>query len=86
VRELENAIERAMVIGREREVRPEDLPLPSSRLAADQDDATLAALEKRHIERTLQEESGNITRAAAKLGIDRGTLYNKLRRYGIERN
>ena len=86
VRELENAIERAMVIGREPEIRPEDLPLPSSRPAADSEGSTLAALERRHIERTLQEEDGNITRAAAKLGIDRGTLYNKLRRYGIERN
>jgi len=85
VRELENAVERAMVIGRESSVQPEDLPLPLARSEAEPDGLTLAAIERRHIERVLRAEQGNITRAAAALGIDRGTLYNKLRRYDIER-
>ena len=85
VRELENAVERAMVIGREDSVQPEDLPLPLARLEAEPEGSTLAAIERRHIERVLRAEKGNITRAAVALGIDRGTLYNKLRRYDIER-
>ena len=85
VRELENAVERAMVIGREASVQPDDLPLPLAGPVMEPDGTTLAALERRHIERILREENGNITRAATALGIDRGTLYNKLRRYGIER-
>jgi len=85
VRELENAVERAMVIGREPTIQPGDLPLPLSNSSPQPDESTLAALERRHIERVLGQEQGNITRAAAALGIDRGTLYNKLRRYGIER-
>jgi DNA-binding NtrC family response regulator len=85
VRELENAVERAMVIGRESSVQPEDLPLPLARSEAEPAGSTLAAIERRHIERVLRAEQGNITRAAAALGIDRGTLYNKLRRYDIER-
>jgi DNA-binding NtrC family response regulator len=85
VRELENAVERAMVIGQEATIQPDDLPVPLARTASEPEGATLAALERRHIERVVREEKGNITRAAAALGIDRGTLYNKLRRYGIER-
>ena len=85
VRELENAVERAMVIGRDTAILPEDLPLPLARSGPEPEGETLAALERRHIERVLREEKGNITRAAATLGIDRGTLYNKLRRYDIER-
>ena len=41
------------------------------------------SLEKRLIEETLRECGGNKTRAAAKLGISRKTLFNKLKRYGI---
>ena len=85
VRELENAVERAMVVGREPSLQPDDLPLQLVRTDGEPEGVTLAALERRHIERILREEEGNITRAAAMLGIDRGTLYNKLRRYGIER-
>ena len=85
VRELENAVERAMVVGRAASLQPDDLPLPLARREAEPEGSTLAALERRHIERVLRAEGGNITRAAAALGIDRGTLYNKLRRYGIER-
>ena len=85
VRELENAVERAMVVGRKASIQPEDLPLPLARSEAEPEGSTLEAIERRHIERVLRAEKGNITRAAAALGIDRGTLYNKLRRYDIER-
>lgn len=44
----------------------------------------LAALERDHIERVLREMSGNITKAASALGIDRRTLQRKLRSYGID--
>jgi transcriptional regulator with PAS, ATPase and Fis domain len=44
----------------------------------------LADVEREHIERVLQDKEGNVTRAAAALGIDRRTLQRKLRGYGIE--
>jgi len=44
----------------------------------------LADVEREHIERVLREKEGNITKAAAALGIDRRTLQRKLRSYGIE--
>jgi transcriptional regulator with GAF, ATPase, and Fis domain len=45
---------------------------------------SLADVERDHIERVLRETGGNITKAAASLGIDRRTLQRKLRGYGID--
>ena len=39
----------------------------------------------RAIEATLRRTGGNIKESAAQLGIDRSTLYDKIKRYGIER-
>jgi len=44
---------------------------------------TLAELERQHISRVLQEESGKVSQAAVRLGIPRSTLYQKLKVYGI---
>ncbi|GAB4342536.1 MAG: sigma-54 dependent transcriptional regulator [Calditrichia bacterium] len=84
VRELENAIERAMVVGKKPQLSEEDLPLYlEQRPNRFNGRLTLADIEKDHIERVLAETEGNITRAASLLGIDRVTLYNKLKKYGI---
>ncbi len=86
VRELENAVERAMVVGRGAALEARDLPVAAQNGAQEQPQArSLSALEKEHIARVLAECDGNITRAAKLLGIDRATLYNKLRRYGLRR-
>ena len=86
VRELENAIERALVIGKSDEVRPADLPLQIERDTKKPGSLSLAGMEKTHIERVLREKGYNVTHAAKALGVDRGTLYNKMKRYGIERD
>jgi DNA-binding NtrC family response regulator len=83
VRELENAIERAMVVGQGARIRPEDLPRRVEQDPARPRDRSLGAVESSHIARVLREESGNVSRAARVLGIDRGTLYNKIKKYGI---
>ncbi len=90
IRELVNAVERALVVCQEGEIRPEHLPiLGRSRGAAaegdDEDDLSLQAMERRHILKVLKRCEFNITHAARVLGIDRVTLYNKMRKYGIER-
>ena len=46
-------------------------------------DLTLAEVEARHIRRVIQKSSGNLSRAAAGLGISRSTLWRKMKRYGI---
>jgi len=85
VRELENAIERAMVVGKEEEIRPDDLPLQLKQENADPDKLSLESMEKKHIQRVLKEMDGNVTQSAKILGIDRVTLYNKIKKYEIQR-
>ncbi|NUQ64075.1 MAG: sigma-54-dependent Fis family transcriptional regulator [Pirellulales bacterium] len=83
VRELSNAIERAMVVGKPPVIRPDDLPL---RGGSDGDPSTaesLAEMEKRHIAAVLKRTDGNITRAAEILKVDRVTVYNKIKKYGL---
>ncbi|MBN2364619.1 MAG: sigma-54-dependent Fis family transcriptional regulator [Calditrichaeota bacterium] len=86
VRELENAVERAMVVGKKSEITEADLPLHLNGDGhASENLIKLDDLEKEHIKKILEEAGGNVTRAAALLGIDRVTLYNKIKKYGLKR-
>ena len=86
VRELENAIERAMVIGREPEIQASDFPLQLSAAASPETGLALEDIERGHILRVLEACEWNQTRAAKVLGIDRVTLYNKIKKYGFKKN
>jgi transcriptional regulator with PAS, ATPase and Fis domain len=87
LRELKNLLERAIllcdshVIGA-RELR---LDVPHETTSSSGDDVTLAELERRHIERVYLQEHQNVERAAARLGIPRSSLYQKLARLGLRR-
>ncbi len=85
IRELENAIERAMVVAQEPELREQDFMLKAKGAGAmtnGSESRTLDDIEKTHILRTLEECGGNQTRAAEILDIDRVTLHHKLKKYG----
>ncbi len=82
VRELENAVERALVVGRGTEIRPADFSF-QFQSEEPKGGKTLDDVERLHIERILRETQHNLSRAARILDIDRTTLYNKLRRYGL---
>ncbi len=83
VRELENAIERAMVVGKPPRIRAEDLPFQlNTRKNAPAGDS-LEEIEKAHIQSILERMDWNITRSADVLQIDRVTLYNKIKKYGL---
>ena len=84
VRELENVIERAMVITKGSVIRPEEIQLPTEETPP-AEDKSLRAVERAHILRVLEENNWNVQRSAQILGIDRVTLYNKMKRYGIKR-
>jgi transcriptional regulator of acetoin/glycerol metabolism len=47
---------------------------------------SLAAAEKRHVETVLRESEWNITRAARILDVDRTTIYNKIKQYGLTKS
>jgi DNA-binding NtrC family response regulator len=83
VRELENAIERALVISRGAEIQPAHFPFQLQPHPAG-NGQTLEDVERAHIERVVRQCDGNLSRAARILGIDRSTLYSKLRRYGLK--
>jgi DNA-binding NtrC family response regulator len=67
----------ASVFGNARESTPPPGPTEGARIS-------LAEVEREHIERVLRDMEGNITRAAAALGIDRRTLQRKLRSYDLD--
>jgi DNA-binding NtrC family response regulator len=85
VRELENAIERAVVVGKERQILPEYLPIFCHEPLLAPRNNTLKEVEEFHIRQILLDNDWNIARSAKILGIDRSTLYSKIRRYEIRK-
>ncbi len=83
VRELENAIERAMVVAQEPEIREQDFVFKAA--STNGSPKTLEEMEKAHILRVLESCNGNQSRAAEVLQIDRVTLHHKLKKYGWSR-
>lgn len=84
IRELRNVIERAMILARGDEIRPEHLPREiRTQKGADAGLMSLEELEAAHIRRVIHAVGGNLKKAAEVLGISRSTLYEKIERYGI---
>jgi len=88
VRELANVMERAALLGEARVVTPEALGLPGAAAprgaaAAPRRGADVAGGEREQLLEALQREGGNISRAAARLGIPRNTLRYRLDRLGL---
>jgi len=83
VRELENAVERAMVVAQEPEIKVQDFVFKTA--ASNGSPKTLEEMEKAHILRTLEQCHWNQSRAAEILDIDRVTLHHKLKKYGWSR-
>ena len=81
VRELENMVERAIVVGNGKKIGLRDLPLESA--AIDSSIESLDEHEKIHILQVLQKYKWNISRSAKALQVDRVTLYNKIRKYDL---
>jgi len=82
VRELENMIERAIVVGNGKKIALKDLPLGKSVISDSVE--SLEELEKMHILQILNKYNWNITRTAKALKVDRVTLYNKIRKYDLK--
>jgi transcriptional regulator with GAF, ATPase, and Fis domain len=97
VRELQNEIERAVALARDgttiglghlsAKLRPDDAAtpvetVPEEPMVTDLRQAR-AAFEAQHIRRVLVQHDGNVTRAAAALGLSRAMLQNKMKEYGL---
>jgi DNA-binding NtrC family response regulator len=89
VRELENAVEHALTMGSGEVLMPEDLPASVTTPERDiveeatLDNVTLSEVERRYILRILEKMDGHQIKTAQILGIDRRTLYRRLRQYGF---
>ncbi len=96
IRELENLMERSILLAESSTLTPEDLPglrpaVPVPAAPEELDSLGLkeyvrvhtARLERDRIQRVLEAEDGNVTRAARRLGISRKSLQTKMKEYGL---
>lgn len=85
IRELQNVIERALVIEEKPTIQPSSLPrhIREKNEEKSSEWAILAEVEKEHIKKVLDALQYNISQAARTLGIDRKTLYDKIRKYAL---
>lgn len=87
VREVQNAVERAFVTTKGKLITTDELAFlePEKIAVTTSPSLSLSDIEKMHIENVLKECDFNISMGAKVLGIDRTTLYNKMKKYGIEK-
>ena len=85
IRELQHAIEKAVILSDGRMISAEDIDggNQQKREKPLEEVQTLDEMESRMIEKTIRECEGNLSVVAARLGISRQTLYNKIKRYGL---
>ncbi|WP_266204656.1 sigma-54-dependent transcriptional regulator [Pontibacter kalidii] len=92
IRELDHAMERAVILCDGNELHPDDFyfapsengqPKPHAPESITDNDYTLEALEKMMVQKALVKHSGNITHAAKELGITRTALYRRIEKHGL---
>ena len=82
IRELENMIERALVVGSGKKIMVRDLPLGKEEISSNIE--SLEDFEKDFILKILGKYDWNISRSAKALKVDRVTLYNKIKKHGLK--
>lgn len=84
VRELQHAIEKAVILAAESQLTENDFSFGiKNTQIADSNNFNLADNEKQLIARAIEKHRGNLSHTAKSLGINRSTLYEKIRRYGL---
>jgi len=88
VRELKNVLERGAVVAVGTQIQVSDLGLPARGEAPPRPGtmASLEEVERRHVAAVLSHTGGNVSQSARILGIDRVTLYNKMKKWGLRRD
>jgi DNA-binding NtrC family response regulator len=84
IRELQNFIERAVILSNGSMLTPSCAETMGLKHPISTEPVTLIDVERAHIVRILGQVNGEMTRAAALLGIPRTTLFYKIRRLGID--
>ncbi|MBL6446241.1 sigma-54-dependent Fis family transcriptional regulator [Fulvivirga sp. 29W222] len=84
IRELQHAIERAVIMADDNILRQENFLLSNKMTSADSGDSiNMDKVEKSTIEKAIAKNKGNISKAAKELGLGRTTIYRKMDKYGI---
>jgi two-component system response regulator HydG len=84
IRELQHAVERAVILGKGPLLKAEDFQLnPTVESGTDVTTLNLSDVEKNVIKHALKKCNGNLTKASEELGIGRTTLYRKIEEYGL---
>ncbi len=85
VRELENMVERGVILSKDNAITLDEIPQDMIR-PTPAEEKTVEAVVKNHILEVLEQTNGNISKAAEILGIQRMTLYQKLKKYNYSVN
>lgn len=84
IREMENRIERAVILCENNTITISDLDLDIISKAENNDDLQLSDIEKSTIEKVLQKNNFNISKSAEELGLSRAALYRRMEKYKID--
>jgi len=86
IREMENKIERAIILCENNKITVSDLDLEQITEYENPDDIQLSSVEKATVEKALLKHNNNISKTAEELGLSRGSLYRRLEKYNIRTN
>lgn len=86
IRELENKIERALIMSDDNIISVTDLDLLNFEFTETAEEYPLLEMEKNAIERALFKNNGNISKTAEELGLSRASLYRRLEKFDIKNN
>jgi two-component system response regulator HydG len=86
IRELQHAVERAVILSDETTLQKRDFMLSSTTLVAGNTEAfNLDEVERKTIQAAIQKYNGNLSKVAKELGVGRTTLYRKIEKYGLDK-
>ncbi len=86
IRELQHAVERAVILSDETTLQKRDFMLSSTTLVAGNTEAfNLDEVERKTIQAAIQKYNGNLSKVAKELGVGRTTLYRKMEKYGLDK-
>ncbi|HTF16852.1 MAG TPA: sigma-54 dependent transcriptional regulator, partial [Chryseolinea sp.] len=85
IRELQHAVERAVILNEGRTIENADILIgsPAIPVVSTDEPQTMDEMEKRFIQQSLAEQEGNVTNTARKLGMTRTALYRRMKKHGI---
>lgn len=84
IRELENKIERALILAENNTISVNDLDILNFEEIQENDDNPLSEMEKSAIEKALFKHHGNISKTAEELGLSRAALYRRIEKYDLK--